>query len=195
MNTSSKHGRWKKKLMQAAGDRRWWIGVLSGLLVMLWAGPDAARWVKHSQDGHRIEQYARLIQQHADAAGLDENLVRAVVMAESSGRADATSNRGAYGLMQITAITEKDVLQRNPRLKKGDLFDPDYNLKLGTTYLGYLLDRFDGDETLALAAYHMGPTRVRRIQREYPGLTPDQLVAQHAGPMTRAYVARVLDER
>ncbi|MEO0515293.1 MAG: lytic transglycosylase domain-containing protein [Planctomycetota bacterium] len=195
MNTSSKHGRWKKKLQQAAGDRRWWIGLLSGLLVMLWAGPDAARWAKHSRDDHRIDQYASLIQQHAEAAGLDVDLVRAVVMAESSGRAKAKSNRGALGLMQITAITEKDVLQRNPRLKQGDLFDPDYNLKIGTTYLGYLLNRFDGDETLALTAYHMGPTRVRRIQREHPGITPDQLVAQHAGPMTRAYVARVLDER
>lgn len=195
MNKSSKQGRWKKRLRHAAGDRRWWIGGLSALLVVLWVGPDTARWAKHAGDGHRIEQYAGLMQQHAEAAGLDVDLVRTVVMAESSGRANATSNRGAYGLMQITAITEKDVLQRNPRLKQGDLFDPDYNLKIGTTYLSYLLKRFDGDETLALAAYHMGPTRVRRIQNANPGITPQKLVADHAGPMTRAYVKRVLSER
>jgi len=195
MNTSSKHGRWEKRLRRAAGDRRWWIGVLSGLLVALWAGPDAARWAKRTSDGHRIEQYVGLMQRHAAAAGVDIDLVRAVVMAESSGRADAKSNRGARGLMQITAITEKDVLQRNPDLKRGDLFDPNYNLRVGTTYLGYLLRRFDGNETLALTAYHMGPTRVRRIQKANPGVTPEKLVADHAGPMTRAYVRRVLSER
>ena len=77
-----------------------------------------------------------LIEKHAADAGLDVDLVTAVVMAESSGRADAESNRGALGLMQITPITEKDVLQRNPSYKRGNLFDPDYNLKVGTTYLG-----------------------------------------------------------
>lgn len=195
MSGHAKHGRWKELLHRAAGDRRAWIAVLSALLVLIWTGPDAARWVKHSGDGHRIEQYVPLMQKYGDAAGLDLDLVRAVVMAESSGRADAKSNRGAHGLMQITPITEKDVLQRNPDLKRGDLFDPDYNLKIGTTYLGYLLRRFDGDETLALAAYHMGPTRVRRILNANPGITPKKLVADHAGPQTRAYVKRVLSER
>ncbi|MEM1447228.1 MAG: lytic transglycosylase domain-containing protein [Planctomycetota bacterium] len=190
-----KHGRWNDLLRRAAGNRWAWVGLLSGLLVVIWAGPDAARWVWHAGDAHRIDQYTPLMREHADAAGMDLALVRAVVMAESSGRADAVSPANAKGLMQITAITEQDVLQRNPDLKRGDLFDPDYNLQVGTTYLGYLLRRFDGDETLALAAYHMGPTRVRRIQREHPGITPQQLVADHAGPKTRAYVNRVLSER
>lgn len=172
-----------------------WIAVLSGLLVLIWAGPDAARWVWHAGDDERIEQHMPLIEKHAADAGLDVDLVTAVVMAESSGRADAESNRGALGLMQITPITEKDVLQRNPSYKRGNLFDPDYNLKVGTTYLGYLLNRFDGNEMLALTAYHMGPTRVRRIQNENPGITPEQIVEEHAGPQTRAYVRRVLGER
>lgn len=182
-------------MRRAAGDRRFWIAGLSALLVLVWAGPDTARWLKHLGDDHRIDRYAGLIEEYAEAAGLDTELVRAVVMAESSGHADAKSNRGALGLMQITPITEKDVLQRNPDMKRGDLFDPDYNLRVGTTYLGYLLRRFDGDEMLALTAYHMGPTRVRRIQREHQGITPDQILADHAGPKTRAYVRRVLRER
>ncbi|MEM9417421.1 MAG: lytic transglycosylase domain-containing protein [Planctomycetota bacterium] len=195
MSGHAKHGRWKRGLRRAAGDRRAWIALLSGLLVMIWVGPDAARWVWRAGDEHRIERHMPLIREHAEATGLDVDLVRTVVMAESSGRADAKSNRGAHGLMQITPITEKDVLQRNPDFKRGNLFNPDYNLLIGTRYLSYLLGRFDGDEMLALTAYHMGPTRVSRIQREHPGITPDEILEQHAGPQTRAYVRRVLSER
>lgn len=176
---------------RAAGDRRAWIAALTVLFFVVWLGPDAARWLKHGRDVQRIEAHMSLIEKHAAEAGLDVDLVRAVVMAESSGNPKAKSNRGAYGLMQITAITEKDVLQRNRGWSGGDLFDPDYNLKIGTTYLAYLLKRFDGDETLALTAYHMGPTAVRRIQRKHPGITPERIVAEHAGSKTRAYVKRV----
>lgn len=182
-------------LRQMAADRRAWIGGLTVLFFVVWLGPDMARGVKRGRDTHRIDQYAELIEKHAAATGLDEALVRAVVMAESSGNPNATSNRGADGLMQITPITEKDVLQRNPGWEGGDLFDAEYNLQIGTTYLAYLLERFDGDERLALTAYHMGPTAVRRIQRKHAGITSTQLVEQHTGPQTRAYVARVMRER
>ena len=74
----------------------------------------------------------------------------------------------------------------------GDLFDPDYNVQVGTTYLAYLLDRFDGDRTLAVAAYHMGPTAVRRAMNEDPDLKSIDLVQKYGGPQTRAYTAKVL---
>ena len=157
-------------------------------LVLPWL-LDGARAVRADQ---QLDRYAPLIQAHAQRAGLSEALVRTVVRAESSGRADAVSPIGARGLMQVTAITERDVLQRNPELTAGDLFDPDYNLRVGTTYLAYLLQRFEGDLTLALMAYHMGPTAVRRGEAKHPGLSPQQLLEVHAGPQTRAYVAKIL---
>lgn len=167
--------------------------MLVGLILAgAWLLPMAGRWAKGRWDAGRVAALEPQIREHAEATGLDPELVRAVVTAESGGDPDAKSNRGAHGLMQITAITEKDVLQRHPSLERGDLFDVDYNLRIGTTYLAYLIKRFDGDRMLALTAYHMGPTAVRRIQRENPGITPEELLAEHAGPQTRAYVRRVL---
>jgi len=170
------------------------LGLALTLAVLWTLGPTAARWAKGVWDVRQVAAHEAMIAEHAEAAGLDVRLVRAVVLAESSGDPAAHSNRGARGLMQITAITEKDVLQRHRGWEQGDLFDPAYNLKIGTTYLAQLLKRFDGDVTLALTAYHMGPTAVRRVQRQQPGITPEALLAKHAGPKTRAYVRRVLRE-
>ena len=78
------------------------------------------------------------------------------------------------------------------RDRAGDLFDPDYNVAVGTTYLAYLLKRFDNDRTLAVAAYHMGPTAIRRAMYADPGLSSLDLVQKHGGPQTRAYTAKVL---
>jgi len=163
--------------------------VLGGLLALP---------VMEQLHGWRIaRQMARhdaLIREHAAAAGLAYELVRAVVEAESGGDPRAESELGARGLMQIMPLTEQDVLQRNPALAErvGDLSEPDYNLAVGTAYLRQLHERFGGDRTLMLTAYHMGPTRVAKLLKRHPGLTPKQLLERHAGPKTRAYVARVL---
>lgn len=187
--------RWWARKLRALRTKRGLAVAAAVLVVAIWLLPGAARWGKDRWDVGRVADWEPQIREYADAAGLPVELVRAVVTAESGGDPDARSNRGAVGLMQITAITEKDVLQRHPGWAAGDLTDPAYNLKIGTTYLAYLIDRFDGDEMLALTAYHMGPTAVRRIQRKQPGITPTQLLADHAGPMTRAYVRKVLADR
>jgi soluble lytic murein transglycosylase-like protein len=191
---------WKRRLKRGKrwmlrDRRRAWAlaGVLAvGGLGLVVAGPWAVSQAKRASAASQLDYHAERIERAAAAAGLPAELVRTIVIAESSGRAGAVSNRGARGLMQITPITEKDVLQRNAGWERGDLFDPDYNLKIGTTYLAYLLKRFEGDLTLAVAAYHMGPTAVRRMQRAQPGLSSQALVQQHAGPQTRAYVDKVL---
>lgn len=142
---------------------------------------------------HRSAAYIdERIQHHADQQGIDADLVRAVVQAESGGDWRAQSNKDARGLMQITPVALEDVRQRAD-VGDGDLFDVDYNLRVGTTYLSYLLDRFEGNPTLAVAAYHMGPTRVSRGLRKYPELAPREMVRRHGGPQTRAYVQKVLE--
>lgn len=176
------------------GDRRGLavVGLILAAALMLF-GLDLAHWLDDRWDQHRVGGHDVLIEQHAREVGLPVALVRSVVTAESGGDPRAVSNRNARGLMQITPITEKDVLQRNPELRRGDLFDPEYNLTVGTRYLAHLLDRFEGDIPLALAAYHMGPTNVRKIQKTHPGISTDKLIEEHAGPKTRAYV-RIVTE-
>jgi len=94
--------------------------------------------------------------------------------------------------MQILPGAETDVLKRLKRPDRGDLFDPEYNMLIGTTYLRMLTDRFGGDAYLVLGAYHMGPTRVARFLAANPGISGKNLVAHFAGPATRAYCARIL---
>lgn len=141
----------------------------------------------------RLDRHMPLIRQHAAASNLPPDLVRAVVHAESGGRRTARSDRGALGLMQITPIAEKDVLQRHRHIPPGDLLDPSYNLRIGTIYLADQLERFDHNLPLALAAYHMGPTAVARGRREHRDLDTGALLNRIAGPRTRAYIRTVLN--
>ncbi len=177
---------------QTVDTHQWWFGVAAVALALL-VLPRACETGKDAVRSYRMSHWTDLIDEKAADAGLDAALVRAVVLAESSGNPHAHSKASARGLMQITPITHKDAMQRFG-LDDGDLFDPAYNLTVGTRYLAHLLQRFDGDVTLALAAYHMGPTRVSKLRREHPQLPPQQLVEQHAGPKTRAYVKRVQQE-
>lgn len=139
------------------------------------------------------EQIDALIVKHAEARGLPVDLVRAVVEAESGGDPNATSHTDARGLMQVMPAAHHDA-RKAFDLPDGDLYDPDYNLLIGTAYLRLLMDRFDHDVTLAVAAYHMGPTAIATRRREDPGLTSSELVEKYAGPITRGYVQKVLEQ-
>ena len=103
---------------------------------------------------------------------LDSALLKAGVLAESSFNPRAQSRRGALGLMQLMPRTAKHYGVRNA-------FDPKQNLTGGARHLRNLLNRFNGNETLALAAYNAGETAVKR----HGGIPP---YAE-----TRAYVRRV----
>ena len=164
----------------------WWSAML--VVVMIGGGLLARQVHRHLT----IERYIdERIAVHASEQGLDLSLVHAVVQAESGRDWRAESPLGAKGLMQVTDIAHEDV-KRLTDIEDGNLFEVDYNLRVGTLYLAYLLDRFDGDVALAVAAYHMGPTRVAQGQRKYPDLSPRDMIDKHGGPQTRAYVKRVL---
>ncbi len=106
---------------------------------------------------------------------IDEDLLAAVVKAESGGRTFAVSRTGARGLMQLMPGTAS-------AMGVDDAFQPGQNIAGGTAYLDRLLVRYHDDATLALAAYNAGPGAVDK----YHGVPPYR--------ETRAYVARVIGE-
>jgi soluble lytic murein transglycosylase len=99
-----------------------------------------------------------IIRQQAAEKGVPADLIAAVIYEESRFR-DQTSTAGARGLMQITPETS-DLIERlsgGETFVYDDLADPDLNIRYGTFYLRYLLDRYGGNEAAALAAYNAGP--------------------------------------
>ena len=106
--------------------------------------------------------YRGLIEKWGQTYNVDANLIAAVVEAESSGRPRAVSSAGALGLMQLMPATGKAMAgEADLPYSKGRLGqDGDYNARLGSRYLGHVLDRFDQSAALALAAYNAGPSRV-----------------------------------
>ncbi len=107
------------------------------------------------------DDYDDLIVEHAKAQNLRADLVRAVVQVESGYNPRAVSPKGAMGLMQLMPTTARQLGVRAP-------FDPEENIRGGTTYLRQLLERFDGSEELALAAYNAGPLAVDRYGNQVP---------------------------
>ena len=120
--------------------------------------------------------------------GLDPYLVLALMRQESLFDPEAVSPAGALGLTQLLPATAARFMQAPP----ASLTDPDLNVDLGTTYLHRLLDLYNGNLILALAAYNAGEEAVDRWQRRYPGLEPDEFVESLSFRETRNYVKLVL---
>lgn len=118
------------------------------------AAPDLVRRVTHPL------KYEGEIRASAAEYGVEPSLVAAVIKAESRFDPEATSSRGAYGLMQLLPETARFVSERAGI--RGDYRDPETNIRIGTRYLSYLHSRYDGDQRLALAAYNSGEGRVDR---------------------------------
>jgi len=109
---------------------------------------------------------------------LDPALVKAVIKVESDFNPDAISTAGAMGLMQLMPATATTLDVRDP-------FNPQENIAGGVKHLKGLLDRFDGNLTLALAAYHAGETRVQR----YGHIPPIEQTHRYIQKVMAAYQA------
>ncbi|HEY1273290.1 MAG TPA: lytic transglycosylase domain-containing protein [Thermoleophilaceae bacterium] len=137
-----------------------------------------------------------IIRQQAKEKDLDPALIAAVIYEESKFR-DQTSRAGARGLMQITPDTAEFIARNSGgiRFEQKDLATPQINIAYGSYYLRYLLDRYDGNETLAIAAYNAGHGNVDRWVARAGG--PDKFDAARDIPFpeTRSYVSDVLKRR
>jgi soluble lytic murein transglycosylase len=138
-----------------------------------------------------------IIRQQANDKNLDPSLIAGVIYVESRFR-DQTSHAGAKGLMQLMPATADYIAHKSGGTKfvQGDLASPQINIAYGSWYLRYLLDHYNGDTALALAAYNAGEGKVDSWWQEAADRGEDFSVADHIPfPETRAYVTKVLNAR
>lgn len=109
----------------------------------------------------RKEVFHAIAEDKAKEHDIDPDLVKAVIKAESNWEPDAISSKGAIGLMQLMPSTALYMGVGNP-------LDPIENVDGGIRYLKYLIKKFNGDISLALAAYNAGPSRVERFRNIPP---------------------------
>lgn len=134
--------------------------------------PDANQKA-HDKKQTALDRYDKIISITSKRHDVDPALVKAVIAAESSMNPRAVSKKGARGLMQLMPKTAKSMGVTN-------LAHPRQNIEGGTKYLKYLMDEYDGDIKVALAAYNAGPGTVNR----YKGVPPYKA--------TRRYIKKVL---
>jgi len=137
-----------------------------------------------------------IIRQQAREKNVDPALIAAVIYEESRFR-DQTSHAGARGLMQITPETADAIAKHSGgvRFKQSDLAEPQINISYGAYYLRLLIDHYDGNETLAIAAYNAGIGNVDKWVAEAGGPGGFRSAEHIPFPETRAYVENVMDRR
>jgi soluble lytic murein transglycosylase-like protein len=148
---------------------------LLGFLLLLGSlyGCSGSGYLPYAPHALSPAEIQALVNDASSRDGVSPALVNAVVMAESAGNPSAISTAGAQGLMQLMPGTSASCGVSNP-------FDPAQNVDCGTRYLHQLLERYNNNIELAVAAYNAGPGAVD----QYHGVPPY--------PETRAYVDRVL---
>jgi soluble lytic murein transglycosylase-like protein len=112
----------------------------------------------------RAAQYDGIIEAEAKSAGVEPNLLRAVIVVESGFNSSAVSKRGAVGLMQLMPETAT-------RFGVSNRYDPRQNVRGGALYLGFLINRFRQNVRLALAAFNAGEDAVDRSSGQIPPFT------------------------
>lgn len=124
--------------------------------------------------------YADLFNEAAATYGVDVNLLTAIAKQESNFKADAVSSAGAIGIMQLMPATAESLGVSNP-------YDARENIMGGAKYIRQMLDRYDGDVTLALAAYNAGSGNVAK----YGGVPPFTETQNYVAKVTANYENKV----
>lgn len=121
----------------------------------------------------RLKKYEDVIKKAAREHGVDEKLIKSIILTESAAKEDALSKAKAKGLMQLMDGTARDMGVRN-------VWNPAENIYGGTKYISKMISKYDGNLELALAAYNAGPGNVDK----HGGIPPFE--------ETKNYVTRVM---
>lgn len=138
--------------------------------------------------------YDLFVEKHSDESKIEPELVLALMKQESVFDFKAHSWANAYGLMQLIPATAKQMAyqKKDPLTNTNQLFDPDYNIKLGTQYLKQLSKQFNGQKEEILAAYNAGPHRVIRWKTLPGSDQADVFIENVEYSQTRDYVRKVM---
>jgi soluble lytic murein transglycosylase len=174
----------RRRRLAAFGGVAVLVGLLLGLLV------SSGVFDKTLKELTLPLHHEDVIRQQAAEKEVDAALIAAVIYSESK-FSDQESSAGARGLMQITPEAAKFIEKQSggTTFKLEDLSNPEINIRYGTFLLHELLERYEGDEAAALAAYNAGPGNADK----WGGA--DLKVEDIPFPETRAYVEEVLEKR
>ena len=138
-------------------------------------------------------EYEDLIRTYAAENNIPPAYVASVILAESSYRPEVVSYADARGLMQILPSTAKWIAGKfDEEYVEGCLFDPETNIKYGCWYLGFLMNRYDGDMECSSSAYHAGQGTVDKWLKD-PAISADGKTLDNIpSEATGTYVSRIL---
>lgn len=115
-------------------------------------------------------KYEEYVEKYAKQYEVDKYMIYAIIKAESNFKPDVTSHSDAIGLMQLledTAIERANFISDNEiNISKQDLYQPEMNIQIGTSYFAYLLDYYKGNTNLALTAYNAGIGNVNQWRKD-----------------------------
>lgn len=160
----------------AKKKNNFWTGIKNLILIIacFWVLSVFYKGFLNVEDVYKLRyptEYEEFVLKYSNMYDVDEYLVYSIIRSESNYTKDAVSKKGAIGLMQIMPDTGMWVAEKLEieNFTSEDLFDTEKNIMIGVWYFKYLLDKFNGEVSLAVTAYNAGPTNVNKwlSQKEY----------------------------
>lgn len=138
--------------------------------------------------------YRETVEKASSITTVESTLIYAIARQESAFSASARSSAGARGLMQLMPGTARQTARKSGMKHRDSfLYDPEYNIQLGSHYLNELLNKYNGNRILAAAAYNAGPHRVNTWIKRTPLELPfDVWIETIPFKETRGYVQNIL---
>ena len=171
--------------------------ILALLLVLALAGTlllSAFRdKIEHWEYPQRFTEY---VEYYAGKYGIDPMILYAFIRTESNFDPNADSDAGARGLMQITEVTFdwiKMKIAPTESLTFDDLYDPETNIRFGSYFVSYCLDRYTGHLATAAAAYHSGVGTVDGLLGQEAYSTDGVTLDHYPYPQMRLYVKKITE--